>query len=309
LSSQEPAQETHVADAAADVLIGVSQTAEKRRGSRLNVEIPITVMGIDTLGEPFKEAAVTTSISCYGCKYKTRRYAPKDSIVTLEIPQPSAPRDPQIAHARVVWIQRPRHHRETFQIGLELEVPGNVWGIDSPPPDWFPPPQPTRTPLPEESPAVDTASAAPASPPAVAAQAGEWQTLQLPAPQASSASPSESAQSSFETASSQQLVAETVKKTADALIAEEIALVQKHFTGRLESALIETLKTFSDLTVEIVNETREACRASTREMETEVQRIAREARRNDSQAPHAHEHALRKSIHGRRRKLAQKSEP
>ncbi|HTZ74287.1 MAG TPA: hypothetical protein VMB47_10235 [Candidatus Aquilonibacter sp.] len=307
MSFSESPQESVAADAHSDVLVGAVQTAEKRRGSRLNVEIPITVMGIDTLGEPFKESAVTASVSCYGCKYKTRRYAPKDSIVTLEIPQPNAPREPHIAHARVVWIQRPRHHRETFQIGLELDVPGNVWGIDSPPADWFPPPSETRTPHPEETPIVETVSATPASPLEAPAQPGEWETLQLPPPQVASAPQPEQSQSEIE--KPQQLIAETVKKTADALIAEEIALVQKHFTGRLESALLETLKTFSELTAEIVNETREACRATAREIETEIQRIAREAGRNDSQAPHAHEHSLRKPIHGRRRKLAQKNEP
>jgi len=306
LNFPESPQESVAADAPSDVLIGAPQTAEKRRGSRLNVEIPLTVMGMDTLGEPFKETAVTTSVGCYGCKYKTRRYAPKDSIVTLEIPQPDTPKEPQIVHARVVWIQRPRHHREMFQIGLELEVPGNVWGIDSPPADWFRPPSETRTPHPE-TPIVETVSAVPASPPEVPAQPSEWETLQLPAPQAALAPQPEQSQSEIE--QPQQLIAETVKKTADALIAEEIALVKKHFTGRLESALLETLKTFSELTAEIVNETREACRATTRELETEVQRIAREAGRSDSPAPHAHEHSLRKPIHGRRRKLAHKIEP
>jgi hypothetical protein len=243
------------------------------------IEMPITVMGMDTLGEPFKEAATTTSISCYGCKYRSRRYAPKDSVVTLEIRPPSMPKASRIAHARVIWVQRPRHHRETFQIGLELETPGNVWGIDSPPPDWFP--------APAEGPALqatESVSAAPAENALVlevatkSAPAAEWETLQLPQQEPTAVAAATLAlDKGIEDSSLRGLVGEAVKMTADAIVAEEIALVRKHFTGRLESALIETLKTFSEMTTEIVAETRAACRESTREMEAEFQRLAREA--------------------------------
>ncbi len=37
---------------------------------------------------------------------------------------------------RVAWIQRPRTVRQLFQVALELEVSGNVWGIAFPPEDW-----------------------------------------------------------------------------------------------------------------------------------------------------------------------------
>lgn len=279
-------------------LIETVNGAEKRRGTRLMIEMPITVMGMDTLGEPFKEAATTTSISCYGCKYRSRRYAPKDSVVTIEIRPPSRPKASRIAHARVIWVQRPRHHRETFQIGLELETPGNVWGIDSPPPDWFPAPAEGSAPQ-----ATESVSAAPAENAAVvlevamkSAPAAEWETLQLPQ-QETVAAEMLALDKGIEDSSVRGLVGEAVKMTAEAVIAEEIALVRKHFTGRLESALIETLKTFSELTTEIVAETRTACRESTREMEAEFRRIAREA------AP-AGEASAHKPISPRRRRKA-----
>lgn len=263
-----------------NTLIGTVDGAEKRRGTRLMIEMPITVMGMDTLGEPFKEAAITTLVSCYGCKYRSRRYAPKDSVVTLEIRPPSMPKASRIAHARVIWVQRPRHHRETFQIGLELETPGNVWGIDSPPADWFPAPGEGSVPQ-----AAVSVPAAPAENVAMvpegaakSAPAAEWETLQLPQQETAAVDSATLApDKGREDSSLRELVTETVRMTADAVIAEEIALVRKHFTGRLESALIETLKTFSELTTEIVAETRAACRESAREMEAEFQRVAREA--------------------------------
>ncbi len=40
----------------------------------------------------------------------------------------------------MIWVQRPRNTREVFHIAVDFEVPGNVWGIPSPPGDWFPVP-------------------------------------------------------------------------------------------------------------------------------------------------------------------------
>ena len=61
--------------------------------------------------------------------------------VTLEVPHNEAGREARTVRARVTWIQRPRTVRELFQIGVELEVSGNVWGIAFPPGDWFPFPE------------------------------------------------------------------------------------------------------------------------------------------------------------------------
>jgi len=62
--------------------------------------------------------------------------------VTLEVPHNEAGHEARTVRGRVTWIQRPRTVRELFQIGVELEVPGNVWGIAFPPADWFPSPIP-----------------------------------------------------------------------------------------------------------------------------------------------------------------------
>jgi hypothetical protein len=52
-----------------------------------------------------------------------------------------------------MWIQRPRTVRELFQVGLELEVAGNFWGIAFPPSDWFAFPEgPSAVPAPQISP-------------------------------------------------------------------------------------------------------------------------------------------------------------
>ena len=110
---------------------------QKRRSTRIVQAVPITVTGVDALGQPFKERTTTVMVNCHGCKYQSKHYVPKNSTVALEIASPEAALPPRIVSGHVVWVQRPRTVRELFQIGLEFEIPGNVWGIAFPPEDWF----------------------------------------------------------------------------------------------------------------------------------------------------------------------------
>jgi hypothetical protein len=111
---------------------------EKRRSTRIIQAVPLTVAGVDALGRPFQERTSSLIISCHGCRYQSKHYVLKNMWVTFEIPHNEAGHDPRSVRARVTWIQRPRTVRELFQIGVELEVTGNVWGIAFPPSDWFP---------------------------------------------------------------------------------------------------------------------------------------------------------------------------
>src|SRR5262249_24460331 len=76
-------------------------------------------------------------INCHGARYQSKHYVLKNMWVKLEIPHPESGQAPRAVRGRVAWIQRPRTVRQLFQIALELEVPGNVWGIAFPPEDWF----------------------------------------------------------------------------------------------------------------------------------------------------------------------------
>ena len=114
---------------------------QKRRSTRIVQAVPLTVTGVDALGRPFQERTSTLIINCHGCRYQSKHYVLKNMWVTFEVPHNEAGRDPRTVRARVTWIQRPRTVRELFQIGVELEVPGNVWGIAFPPGDWFPFPE------------------------------------------------------------------------------------------------------------------------------------------------------------------------
>jgi PilZ domain len=117
-----------------DSLQSTDPGTQKRRSTRIVQAVPITVTGTDALGQPFKERTTTVMVNCHGCKYQSKHYVPKNSLVTLDIPRPEG--GPFHTQGRVVWVQRPRTVRELFQIGLEFEVPGNFWGIAFPPEDW-----------------------------------------------------------------------------------------------------------------------------------------------------------------------------
>ena len=65
--------------------------------------------------------------------------------------------------------------RELFQIGVELEVSGNVWGIAFPPSDWIP--------FPESGVAAVPQIPAPSEIPQPAQEEEDWSTEQVAGPQ------------------------------------------------------------------------------------------------------------------------------
>src|ERR1700719_4319106 len=124
----------------------------KRRSTRIVQAVPLMVGGVDALGRPFNERTSTLIINCHGCRYQSKHYVLKNMWVTLEVPHPESGQPPRAVRGRVAWIQRPRTVRQLFQVALELELPGNAWGIAFPPEDWFAFPDAAR-------PAVDAAGA------------------------------------------------------------------------------------------------------------------------------------------------------
>ncbi|HEY4709143.1 MAG TPA: hypothetical protein VIH46_03135 [Candidatus Acidoferrales bacterium] len=120
---------------------------DKRRSTRLVQAMPIKVHGMDALSESFTERTTTVMVSCHGCKYQSKHYVPKGSHVTLEIPRRNPNLPVRIVTGVVIWVQRPSQAQDLLHIGLEFEVPGNVWDTPAAPEDWFP--------LPGEQPYVE----------------------------------------------------------------------------------------------------------------------------------------------------------
>src|SRR5260221_16583 len=113
-----------------------SAELRKRRRTRIVQAVLLVVTGVDALGRPFVERTSALIINCHGCRYQSKHYVLKNMWVTMEIPHQESGQPPRTVRGRVAWIQRPRTVRQLFQVALELEISGNVWGIAFPPEDW-----------------------------------------------------------------------------------------------------------------------------------------------------------------------------
>jgi len=107
--------------------------SERRRSERVSESIPLIVRGLDLLGQPFEERTSTLYLNLHGCIYSSKHHLPKNSWVTLGLREGSECRN---VRARIAWLQRPQSVREAFEVAVELESPGNVWGIQFPPENW-----------------------------------------------------------------------------------------------------------------------------------------------------------------------------
>src|SRR5215469_10326913 len=108
--------------------------AAKRRSSRVDKAIMLVVQGVGASREPYREEVTTGSISCHGCAYQMRHEVRPGDVVVLDSGHSEFPR-----RARVKSIQKLNApNNPTYNVGVELEIAGNVWGIPSPPADWFP---------------------------------------------------------------------------------------------------------------------------------------------------------------------------
>jgi hypothetical protein len=118
---------------------------QKRRSTRIDQAVPILVQGVGALREPYQEQVSTLSISCHGCTYQSKHEVIQGETVYLDIKLPSDGSAGCSSRARVKWAQKLGAKERAFQIAVELEIAGNIWGVATPPSDWFPPQIPEAT--------------------------------------------------------------------------------------------------------------------------------------------------------------------
>jgi hypothetical protein len=123
--------------------------AQKRRSTRIDQNVPVIVQGVGALREPYQEQVSTLSISCHGCTYQSKHEVIQGETVYLDVIASSEGSVACSSKGRVKWAQKVGAKERNFQIAVELEIAGNIWGIPSPPADWFPP----QLPVANESPA------------------------------------------------------------------------------------------------------------------------------------------------------------
>ncbi len=109
---------------------------DARRSTRIDRSVPLIVFGQNRLGEPFVERTVSTSLNLHGCRYPSRHDYGVGSWVTLQVVGLNVEPKPPAVRARVRSVHTSQSSRELQQVGVELENPGNVWGVVTPPQDW-----------------------------------------------------------------------------------------------------------------------------------------------------------------------------
>jgi hypothetical protein len=110
---------------------------DARRSTRIERSVPLIVFGENRLGEPFVERTVSTSLNLHGCRYPSRHDYGVGSWVSLQVVGLNVEPQPPAVRARVRSVHISQSLRELQQVGVELENPGNVWGIVTPPQDWM----------------------------------------------------------------------------------------------------------------------------------------------------------------------------
>jgi len=122
-----------------------------RRGTRLRVEIPISVTSLDRT-HAFAEKCVALVVSCQGCGFRSSRALSIGTPILLsDLPGGGS------VTGRVASCLPLGNEGAHFLIGVALYTHGNVWGIANPPEDWNVPLQP----------AADAAAASATSPPSL----------------------------------------------------------------------------------------------------------------------------------------------
>jgi hypothetical protein len=117
---------------------GTFVAAGSRRSTRIEKSVPLIVLGQNRTGDPFVERTVAVSVNMHGCRYHSRHDYGVGTRVTLQaVGLISSEEKPATVRAIVRSVHPPGSLRELQQVGVELETPANVWGIERPPADWL----------------------------------------------------------------------------------------------------------------------------------------------------------------------------
>ena len=109
---------------------GSAQPQRERRGTRVRVEIYLRVTTLPPAA-PFSEDARTIVVNPLGCGVQLSCSLPIQTPVHLE----GLPGGLSVK-ARVANCLPLGAGGKAFLVGLALDQPGNVWGLQSPPKDW-----------------------------------------------------------------------------------------------------------------------------------------------------------------------------
>jgi hypothetical protein len=106
-------------------------TVNHRRSTRVNAIVPVIISGRDASARPFRDETQTETINLHGARIQTHRDLLVGMHVTIE-----CPRTGSTAKAICVRTNETVPGSDLQHVSVQLERPGNIWGIENPPDDW-----------------------------------------------------------------------------------------------------------------------------------------------------------------------------
>jgi len=105
--------------------------AERRRSQRIPFSLVVYVMSLQP-SLSFIERCELVEVSSHGCQILAPRPLPRLTRIRLDRLTRVAITVAQVMRSTPVESTAVK----TWRVGLELDTPGNIWGISQPPPDW-----------------------------------------------------------------------------------------------------------------------------------------------------------------------------
>jgi hypothetical protein len=102
----------------------------QRGGTRIPCAIPITLISRDSLN-PFSEQCQVILVNLRGCAARISRSVAIGTAVELR----GLPTDANVTGRTVNCISLGEHEK-IWLLGMELDEPSNVWGVEAVPADW-----------------------------------------------------------------------------------------------------------------------------------------------------------------------------
>ncbi|MGH7534229.1 MAG: PilZ domain-containing protein [Gemmatimonadales bacterium] len=106
-------------------------TEKQRRSTRVLVNIPIIVSGVNSRGQTVTAAGETEIVNKHGAKIRVLEWLEKGMRLQVTLPTRKLTRP-----ASVVWVDERDRTEAEVEFGVELESAENFWGIYFPPDDW-----------------------------------------------------------------------------------------------------------------------------------------------------------------------------
>lgn len=110
---------------------------DARRSTRIDRAVPLIIAGQNRLGQLFQERTCALNFNLHGCRLSSRHDSRLGTWISLQVAEVGGGAKTPPVRAQVRSIHAPASPREPYRIGVELEIPANVWGISSPPEDWL----------------------------------------------------------------------------------------------------------------------------------------------------------------------------